>query len=99
MNATKKSPSTPSVLLPIFLSSYITLSPFVVLVATVFKDAVYFTIRLFLYATVFGCCAMTVQLSTRFTPFLVPGGALLFLQVCCLMCACGDASLNSVNNG
>lgn len=94
MNATKKSPSTPSVLLPIFLSSYITLSPLVVLVATAFKDAVYFAIRLVLYATVFGCCAMTVQFSTRFTPFLFLGGALFLLQVCCLLCACGDAPLN-----
>ena len=94
MNATKKSPSTPSVLLLIFLSSYITLSPLVVLVAIVFRDAVYYAIRLFLNATVFGCCAMTVQFSTRFTPFLFFGGALLFLQVCCLLCVCGDASLN-----
>lgn len=94
MNATKKSPSTPSVLLFVFLSSYITLSPLVVLVATSFKDAVYYVIRLFLYVTVFGCCARAVQFSTRFTPFLFFGGALLFLQVGCLLCVCGDASLN-----
>ena len=94
MNAAKKSPLTPSAFLLIFLSSYITLSPLVVLVATVFKDAVYFTIRLFLYVTVFGCCARAVQFSTRFTPFLFFGGALLFLQVGCLLCVCGDASLN-----
>ena len=81
MNATKKSPSTPSVLLPIILSSYTTLSPLVVLVATVFRDAVYYTIQLFLYATVFGCCAMTVQFSTRFTPFPFLGGAVLLFQV------------------
>ena len=61
---------------------------------TVFKDAVYFTIRLFLYVTVFGCCARAVQFSTRFTPFLFFGGALLFLQAGCLLCVCGDASLN-----
>ena len=98
MNATKKSPSTPSMLLLIILSSYITLSPLVVLVATVFRDAVYYVIRLFLYVTVFGCCARAVQFSTRFTPFLFFGGALLFLQVGCLLCVCGDAPQNSVNN-
>ena len=98
MNAAKKSPLTPSVLLLIILSSYITLSPLVVLVATVFKDAVYSTIRLFLYATVYICCAMTVQLSTRFTSFLFPGGVALVFQVCCLFGAYGDAPLNSVNN-
>ena len=98
MNAAKKSPSTPSVFLLVFLSSYITLSPLVVLVATVFRDAVYSTIRLFLYATVYICCAMTVQLSTRFTSFLFPGGVALVFQVCCLFGAYGDAPQNSVNN-
>ena len=94
MNVAKKSPTTPSVLLLIFLSSYITLSPLVVLVAIVFRDTVYYAIRLFLYATVFGCCARAVQFSTRFTPFLFPGGVALFFQVGCLLCVCGDVSLN-----
>ena len=81
MNATKKSPSTPSVLLPIILSSYITLSPLVVLVATVFKDTVYSILRLALFATVFGYCVKAVQFSTRFTPFTFLGGAVLLFQV------------------
>ena len=81
MNATKKSPSTPSVFLLIFLSSYITLSPLVVLVATVFKDTVYSILRLALFATVFGYCVKAVQFSTRFTPFPFLGGAVLLFQV------------------
>ena len=81
MNATKKSPSTPSMLLLIILSSYITLSPLVVLVATVFKDTVYSILRLALFATVFGYCVKAVQFSTRFTPFPFLGGAVLLFQV------------------
>ena len=81
MNATKKSPTTPSAFLLIFLSSYITLSPLVVLVATVFKDTVYSILRLALFATVFGYCVKAVQFSTRFTPFPFLGGAVLLFQV------------------
>ncbi len=81
MNATKKSPSTPSVLLLIILSSYITLSPLVVLVATVFKDTIYSILRLALFATVFGYCVKAVQFSTRFTPFTFLGGAVLLFHV------------------
>ena len=81
MNATKKSPLTPSAFLLIFLSSYITLSPLVVLVATVFKDTVYSILRLALFATVFGYCVKAVQFSTRFTPFPFLGGAVLLFQV------------------
>ena len=81
MNATKKSPTTPSVFLLIFLSSYITLSPLVVLVATVFKDTIYSILRLALFATVFGYCVKAVQFSTRFTPFPFLGGAVLLFQV------------------
>ena len=81
MNATKKSPSTPSAFLLIFLSSYITLSPLVVLVATVFRDTVYSILRFALFATVFGYCVKAVQFSTRFTPFPFLGGAVLLFQV------------------
>ena len=81
MNATKKSPSTPSVLLLVFLSSYITLSPLVVLVATVFRDTVYSILRFALFATVFGYCVKAVQFSTRFTPFPFLGGAVLLFHV------------------
>ena len=81
MNATKKSPSTPSMLLLIFLSSYITLSPLVVLVATVFRDTVYSILRFALFATVFGYCVKAVQFSTRFTPFTFLGGAVLLFHV------------------
>ena len=81
MNATKKSPSTPTAFLLIFLSSYITLSPLVVLVATVFRDAVYSILRFALFATVFGYCVKAVQFSTRFTPFPFLGGAVLLFQV------------------
>ena len=81
MNATKKSPSTPSVFLLIFLSSYITLSPLVVLVATAFRDTVYSILRFALFATVFGYCVKAVQFSTRFTPFTFLGGAVLLFQV------------------
>mgnify|MGYP007116218597 FL=1 len=81
MNATKKSPSTPSVLLFVFLSSYITLSPLVVLVATVFRDTVYSILRFALFATVFGYCVKAVQFSTRFTPFPFLGGAVLLFHV------------------
>ena len=81
MNATKKSPSTPSAFLLIFLSSYITLSPLVVLVATAFRDIVYSILRFALFATVFGCCVKAVQFSTRFTPFTFLGGAVLLFQV------------------
>ena len=81
MNATKKSPSTPSAFLLIFLSSYITLSPLVVLVATVFRDICYSILRLALFGTVFGYCVKAVQFSTRFTPFPFLGGAVLLFQV------------------
>ena len=81
MNATKKSPTTPSAFLLIFLSSYITLSPLVVLVATVFRDTVYSILRFALFATVFGYCVKAVQFSTRFTPFPFLGGAVLLFQV------------------
>ena len=81
MNATKKSPSTPSAFLLIFLSSYITLSPLVVLVATVFRDTCYSILRFALFATVFGYCVKAVQFSTRFTPFTFLGGAVLLFQV------------------
>ena len=81
MNATKKSPSTPSVFLLVFLSSYITLSPLVVLVATVFKDTCYSILRLALFATVFGYCVKAVRFSTRFTPFPFLGGAVLLFHV------------------
>ena len=88
MNATKKSPSTPSVLLPIILSSYITLSPLVVLVATAFTDTAYSILRLALFATVFGYCVRAVQFSARFTPFPFLGGAVLLFHIIFFVYGC-----------
>ena len=88
MNATKKSPSTPSAFLLIFLSSYITLSPLVVLVATAFTDTAYSILRLALFATVFGYCVRAVQFSARFTPFPFLGGAVLLFHIIFFVYGC-----------